>query len=226
MKDFGCIIVIATLSFMLFSSTALAFGEVAGTIVLHATAGGSDMQNWGIFNNESITVSLSAQGDGAQYITFPQTVTLPAGNQIYWIPITANIPSNYDLTQGTNITGQLYALAQGSPGQVQINLQVEKNFQILIQAQAANQAGTINSNPSSQNPSEATASSTVSNTASSATSSNAATQSSPDIVNAVQQTSGLITAFFALKPTFIAVILGLIFLIGIIYFAMKRNGGE
>lgn len=134
-----------------------AFGEIAGPVVIHVAVGGSNSSNWGIFNNESINVVISAQGDGAQYISFPQSVTLLPNNQITWIPITASISSDYN--GQTNITGSIYALTQGQPGQVQINLQLEKHFQILVQQ---NQANGVISNPSSTVSQSSSASSSIS----------------------------------------------------------------
>ena len=105
-----------------------AMGEVAGPVIFHNSVGGSDTESWGLFNDQPINVTISVQGTGAQYVSFPQTVSLPGNKQIVWVSVTANIPSNYDTTQGSNVTGVLYALAQGQPGEVQLNIQMFKNF--------------------------------------------------------------------------------------------------
>jgi len=132
MKELLYVIVIAALTFVLFSSAGFAFGEVAGPVTIYVPVGGTNVGQWGIFNGDPIDAALSAQGDAAQYLSFPTSVSLPGNNQVYSVPITANIPSNANLPEGTNITGTLYALAQGQPGQVQINLQVKKNIFIIV----------------------------------------------------------------------------------------------
>jgi len=114
-------------------SLVSAFGQIAGPVVIHVPLGGSNQSSWGIFNGESITVNISAEGDAMKYIFYPEVITLEPNNKIYWVNITAKIPSGYNLTQGTNITGVIYALAGGKPGQVQINLQLKKNIFILVE---------------------------------------------------------------------------------------------
>jgi len=114
-------------------SLVFAFGEVAGPVVIHVPIGGSNTSTWGIFNGEAITTKLSAEGDAAKYISLPEKVSLEGNNKVYLVDVAARIPADYNLTQGTNITGTLYALAEGNPGQVQINLQVKKNVFILVE---------------------------------------------------------------------------------------------
>lgn len=213
--------------------SVFSFGEVAGPVVLHVSIGGSDTQNWGILNNESINVTISADGDGAQYISFPQNVTLLPNNQITWVPITANIPSSYAGTN--NITGSLYALEQGTPGQVQINLQLKKNFYILVEQNQAsgpsNQPQGIMSNSIS---SVLQASVTSSISTSSSTSSNSfptlsasIPQQIQNIAPAVQQATNRITGFLALTQfSMIGLIFALIILVGLFYFLRNRRGGE
>jgi hypothetical protein len=112
--------------------SVLAFGEVAGRVVINVPIGGSGVGMWGLSNNETVNVKLRTEGDASNYLSLPSEVTVPA-NGIYWINVTANIPTNYNITQGTNITGMMYAVLEGSRGQVQINLQLEKRISILIE---------------------------------------------------------------------------------------------
>lgn len=119
-----CLIVIPSL--------VSAFGEVAGPVVIYATVGGSGTGQWGLFNDNPVIAKLSVQGDAAKYLSFPSNVSLEGNAKISYTTITANIPTNSGLKEGTNITGTLYALTEGQPGQVQINLQVTKNVFIII----------------------------------------------------------------------------------------------
>jgi len=121
----------------LISPSVFAFGQVAGSVFINVPVGGSGTGSWKIFNEEPITVSISAEGDAMKFISFPEQVTLEPNNKIYSVEITAKIPADYNLTQGTNITGTLYALSEGSPGQVKINLQLKKNIYILVKSPEA-----------------------------------------------------------------------------------------
>jgi len=113
--------------------SVFAFGEVAGPVVFTVPIGGNNVSSWGISNDQAINVKLSAEGDAMKYLSFPDSITLQPNNQIYWVNLTAKIPSDYNVTQGTNITGTLSAVAAGQPGQVQINLRLKKSMYILVQ---------------------------------------------------------------------------------------------
>lgn len=132
MKNKLASIILTSFAVFFIPNIVFAFGEVAGPVVFYVPIGGSNNSMWGIFNNESVAVSISAEGDAAKYLSFPQNFTLQPNNQIYWINLTANIPSDYNVTQEKNITGVLYAVAQGQPGQVQINLRLKKNMYVLV----------------------------------------------------------------------------------------------
>jgi hypothetical protein len=77
-------------------------------------------------------VSLRADGDVANYLSFPATVDLEPKKFVY-TNITATIPSDYSSTG--NITGYLYALQEGNPGQVKINVQMMKSVVISVYGQ-------------------------------------------------------------------------------------------
>jgi hypothetical protein len=119
----------------LLATNALALQEVAGTIIISTPIGGSNSSKFGLLNdgNETITVSLRADGDVAKYLSFPANVSLEPKKFVY-TNITAIIPTDYDKTG--NITGFLYALQEGaSGGQVQINIQLMKSVVISVYGQ-------------------------------------------------------------------------------------------
>ncbi|MCX6821902.1 MAG: hypothetical protein NTW30_03945, partial [Candidatus Aenigmarchaeota archaeon] len=109
--------------------------EVAGPLVISVPIGGSNSAQWRLLNDgdQAITVSLTATGDAAKYLSFPATKDLPPGEIVY-ISITASVPSDYNL--GQNITGFLYALQEGQPGQVKINIQLMKSVTIMVTGQS------------------------------------------------------------------------------------------
>jgi hypothetical protein len=118
----------------LLATNALALQEVAGTIIISTPIGGSNSSKFGLLNdgNETITVSLRAEGDIAKYLSFPATVDLEPKKFVY-TNITATIPSDYSSTG--NITGYLYALQEGKAGQVKINIQLMKSVIISVYGQ-------------------------------------------------------------------------------------------
>lgn len=117
---------------------ANALEQIAGRLVISVPIGGSNSTQYGLINdeNETITVSLRAEGNVAKYLSFPETVDLPV-NKIIYTNITAKVPPDYNVSLGRNITGFVYALQEGKPGQVKINIQMKKSVTITILEQTA-----------------------------------------------------------------------------------------
>ncbi|MCX6818536.1 MAG: hypothetical protein NT129_00870 [Candidatus Aenigmarchaeota archaeon] len=126
--------IIIVLAFMLLATNALALQEVAGPVVISTPIGGSNSSLYGLINdgNATVVVSLRAEGDAAKYLSFPANVSLVPKKLVY-TNITASIPSDYSTTG--NITGSLYALQEGTPGQVRINIQLMKSVIISVYEQ-------------------------------------------------------------------------------------------
>ncbi|MCX6821778.1 MAG: hypothetical protein NTW30_03290 [Candidatus Aenigmarchaeota archaeon] len=123
-------IIIGILLSLLIAANVNALQEVAGPIIITVAAGGSNSSRYGLINdgNETVVVSLRAEGDVAKYLSFPQNVSLEPKKLVY-VNVTASLPTDYDL--GQNITGFLYALQEGQPGQVKINIQLMKSITII-----------------------------------------------------------------------------------------------
>jgi hypothetical protein len=125
------------LLFFLFNSfifsNVFALQQVAGTLVMTVPIGESNSAKYGLVNdgNETTTITLRAEGDAAPYLSFPETVNLPPQKLIY-TDITATIPDNYDKSLGGDLRGYVYALQEGTPGQVKINIQMKKLVNIII----------------------------------------------------------------------------------------------
>jgi hypothetical protein len=127
------IILITLVCLAIIPSLVFAFGEVAGPVVIYAPIGGSGVGRWGLGHNETVNVKLRVEGNASQYISLPSEITLPPSG-IYWVNVTARIPSNYNVSQGMNITGVMYAVLEGKTGgQVQINLQLKKNVFVIVE---------------------------------------------------------------------------------------------
>lgn len=129
------IIIIASLMLV---SNAYALQQIAGPLVINVPIGETGSAKYGLINdeNETITVSLRAEGDVADYLSFPATVDLEPGKIVY-TDITAKIPADYK--SSGNISGFLYALQEGNPGQVKINIQMQKSVTITVGQEPAPQ---------------------------------------------------------------------------------------
>ena len=126
-------IMIAVIVSLLLMQHANALQQIVGPLVISVPIGGSGSAEYGLINdeNETITISLRAEGDVARYLSFPKTVDL-IPHKIVYTNITATVPEDYDTSQGGNITGYVYALQEGKPGMVKINVQLKKTVMIII----------------------------------------------------------------------------------------------
>jgi len=127
------LIATSVIVFLISVSSVLALGLTAGTVRILVDVGSTNSSRFGLINNgnETITVKLRAEGDAAQFLTFPTSLEL-VPKKLTYVDVTATIPSTYDGSLGGNITGNVFALQEGSPGQVQINVQARKAVQILV----------------------------------------------------------------------------------------------
>jgi hypothetical protein len=126
------IFIIALIALSVIPSLVSAFGEVTGPVVIHVPIGGTGVGMWGLGHNETVNVKLGVEGNASKYISLPSEVTL-SPNGIYWVNVTAIIPADYNISQGTNISGIMYAVLEGKPGQVKINLQLKKYVYIIVE---------------------------------------------------------------------------------------------
>ena len=152
-------LVVIIIAVLLLAPGAFALQQVAGTLSMSPSVGGSDSAQYGLVNdgNETIIIKLRAEGDAAQYLSFPDTVEL-ISNKIVYTDIVANIPANYN--GQASLSGSLYAVQEGKPGQVQINVQMKKSVVVSVQGVSNVNTGS----PSSSGGSGAWSSGTVKNT--------------------------------------------------------------
>lgn len=127
------IFVITAILFLLTIGSVFALSMTAGTVRILVDVGSSNSSSFGFINdgNETITLKIRAEGDAAQFIEIPKTLDL-VPNKFTDLIVKATIPSTYDGSLGGNITGTIFAVQEGTPGQVQINIQASKAVQILI----------------------------------------------------------------------------------------------
>ena len=120
--------IVATLIFPL----VFALQQSGGSLIAYTPLGGKNETKWGLGNNDNVTITLKmrAEGDIANYVSFPQSLDIQPGKFEY-IPIEVTLPKNETLL-GQKINGSMYALLEGkSGGQVVINLQAKKSLIII-----------------------------------------------------------------------------------------------
>jgi len=127
------IIAIVFLLSLISVNSVLGLGLTAGTVRIVVDVGSSNSSRFGLLNNENetVTVSLRVEGDVAEFIEIPEELEL-VPKKLTYVDVTATIPEDYDGSFGGNITGYIFAVQEGTPGQVQINVQARKAVQILI----------------------------------------------------------------------------------------------
>ncbi len=147
---------------LLLLPSAFALQQIAGPLSFSVPVGSTGSAQYGLVNdgNETIFVKLRAEGDAAQYLSFPTTVEL-VPNKIVYTDIVANIPANYK--GSSNLSGSLYAVQEGKPGQVQINVQMKKSVTISVQGLTSQPSAGPSSGPSSGGSGSTSGTNTITN---------------------------------------------------------------
>lgn len=113
-KPLVVITVLVLLSFSITNADALR--QVAGKIIVDIKPGESNSFEWGLVSdkpNEITSVELSAEGDGAEFLSFEKTLQIPP-TEIVYVPITVNIPPEYP--GGIELQPHLIATEFGEQG--------------------------------------------------------------------------------------------------------------
>jgi len=110
--------------------------QTVGKLEIYVKPGESNSSYYGLINegNQTITVKLRTEGLISEFVNISKELELQPKK---FVPVFVNvsIPSNYDFSKGNNITGYVYALIEGKPGQVQINVQARKTVDIIVQGE-------------------------------------------------------------------------------------------
>lgn len=107
--------------------------QVAGDITVEVMPGEKETFTWGLISdkNGSSTVNITADGVGAEYLSFPENITLAAGGQITYVPVNVSIPSNY--RGPTELTPSILATEAGEKiGQTIINVAMSKTLCVIV----------------------------------------------------------------------------------------------
>jgi len=114
-------------------SNVYALQQTAGLVQLDIKPGQSDTFIWGLksdMTDADLTVYLSAEGEGSQFLSFPKSVILPPQELIYHT-ITVTIPDDYP--GGIDLKPEMIATEFGkSGGAARINIQMVKTVNLNI----------------------------------------------------------------------------------------------
>jgi hypothetical protein len=115
----GLVLASLLVAMLVMSEGALALGEIGGVYTFNVMPGHessgclvSGSQNyckgWGVAGGADFAFfgTITSNGEGAKYLSYPSKVLLPAGNQIVNINVTAAIPSDYvgNVTMNATLT--------------------------------------------------------------------------------------------------------------------------
>ncbi len=110
-----------------------ALQQVAGEIVVEIKPGETKTFSWGLLTekNQSSTVNITADGIGAEFLSFPENITLTTSGQITYVPVNVTIPSNY--TGAKELNPSIRATEAGEEvGATIINIAMAKALCIII----------------------------------------------------------------------------------------------
>ena len=110
-----------------------ALQQVAGNIIVEIKPGETKTFTWGLLTerNESSIVNITADGIGAEFLSFPKNITLSTSGQITYVPVNVSIPSNY--TGASELNPSLRATEAGKKvGSTIINIAMSKVLCITI----------------------------------------------------------------------------------------------
>ena len=110
-----------------------ALQQIAGDIVVDIKPGETKTFTWGLLSekSQSSIVNITADGIGAEFLSFPRNVTLAGGGQVTYVPVNVSIPSNY--TGAKELTPSIRATQAGEEvGATIINIAMSKVLCIAI----------------------------------------------------------------------------------------------
>jgi hypothetical protein len=126
-------LIILVVANMLTITQIYALQQVAGNIVVEIKPGETKTFEWGLLSdkNQSSTVNITADGIGAEFLSFPENITLTANGQIIYVPVQVSIPSNY--TDDKELNPTIRATEAGQRvGDTIINIAMSKPLCIIL----------------------------------------------------------------------------------------------
>ncbi len=117
-----------------FAQNSEGIAQSAGNLVYEIQPGESQTLQWKLSNtseDESVTVTLEAYGDGSEFVSLPQTLTLPRNVWVN-VEITVTIPEDHpnDVYLGPRVSAFQKAVDTGQV--IRIHFKVEKQLDVII----------------------------------------------------------------------------------------------
>lgn len=117
--------------------------QVAGDVVIEVKPGETKPFDWGLVSdkqNETTTIELLADGEGAEFLSFPKTVSLGPG-ELKEVKGNVSIPADYHVpTNGTELNPTIRAAEQSNKGEqvsgMILNVQMAKVLSIVVSGNA------------------------------------------------------------------------------------------
>jgi hypothetical protein len=144
----ACFLFFLIISLLIMTKTHFvqSFGlmQVAGDVVVEVKPGETKPFAWGLLSdkqNETATIELSADGKGAEFLSFPETTSLGPG-ELKQIQGNVSIPADYQVpTNGTELNPTMRAVEQSNKGDqgsnasgMTLNVQMAKVLSIVVSA--------------------------------------------------------------------------------------------
>lgn len=117
---------------MLITTESEALQQVAGPILVEIKPGETKTFQWGLGSDSDniTTVELRAEGEGAEFLSFPKTVSIEP-RQLVYVEVTVTIPSDHP--GDIQLNPAMYATEFGEKGGATvINIQMKKIVTIMI----------------------------------------------------------------------------------------------
>jgi hypothetical protein len=126
------IVVVLVLCLVIMNMRTNALQQMAGPIAVKINPGETKNFTWSLLSDENKTgiVTISANGSGAKFFTFPNPVKL-LPNTIVNVPFSVTIPTHYDDNSNLKPTIRATQVVQ-SNGNTALNIEMAKIVSIII----------------------------------------------------------------------------------------------
>ena len=133
MKPFLFITILSLLFMPLLVNNVYGLGQTGGSTIIDIKPGEQDTFLWGLIQNknEAITLELSADGEGAEFLSYPKSININGEQKVYQT-FEVNIPNDYP--GGITLRPTVYAIEYGADtGSTTINIRMAKTITLKIE---------------------------------------------------------------------------------------------
>jgi len=144
-----CLIILSIPQIILMTTKMQSYAlmQVAGGVIVEIKPGHSEPFTWGLISdkkNQTTTVKLSADGRGAEFLSFPKVITLSPGN-LTELKGKVTIPKDYPVGIKLSPIMRATEVSQGNQSSgMTIKVQMAKTLSIFITQNATQSSGNRN----------------------------------------------------------------------------------